>query len=70
MTTITIKADVRLTQTEFRDEFELLKHLAKVTGDYNDPDFRNTIITDEITEKANQAKKLFKSNPDSFHRSI
>ena len=70
MTTITIESDLPITQTTFQDEFEFLTHLAKISGDFSDPDFRDTIVTDDIIDEANQARKRLKENPAAFRRSL
>ncbi len=69
MTTITIAKDLHLTKTEFKDELELLQHLAKVSGDYDDPEFQDTIVTKPLLEKMEKAKHSLKENRDSFHQS-
>lgn len=69
MTTITIAKDLHLTKTEFKDEVELLQHLAKISGDYDDPEFKDAIITDELREKMKAAKHTLKEKPDSFRSS-
>ncbi|MEQ9297213.1 MAG: hypothetical protein RIF33_01550 [Cyclobacteriaceae bacterium] len=69
MTTITIAKDLHLTKTEFKDEVELLQHLARISGDYDDPQFQDTIVNEAVLEKMEKAKHSLKANPDSFRSS-
>ena len=70
MTTITLNTKLKFKQTSFDNEIELLKYLATLSNDYNDPEFQDSIITPEIEKKLAQSKDELKSNPNGFHRSI
>lgn len=69
MTTIMIKEDIKeLSRTEFENEFELLKYLASLSDDYNEPGFKDTVVTKELEQKAEETKEKLKSNPSLLFR--
>lgn len=69
MTTITIKKG-KLGKTHFEGISELLQYLAKIDEDFKEPDFKDTVITEEILSRAQAARKEFFEKPEEFKRVI
>ncbi len=68
MTTIIIKNDSALNfkKTVFEDLNYFLNTITKYISNYSDPEFEDTVITKEIEDKAEEAKKRIKENPELF----
>jgi len=69
MTTITIK-NGKIKKPHFLGISDLLQYLAKNDMDYNDPEFKDTIVTDDIIKNAETIREEFLENPDAFKRVI
>ncbi|CAM3310249.1 hypothetical protein [Aequorivita lipolytica] len=69
MTTITIKKGI-LQKTHFEGFSEFLQYMAKQDGDFSSPDFKDTVITDEILKRAEAIRKEFLEKPEKFKRAI
>ena len=70
MTTITITINndnnLNFKKTNFEDLNDFLNTLREDVSDYNDPEFSDTIVTDEILEKASKTREKITQNPQSF----
>ncbi|MDC7999649.1 hypothetical protein POV26_01220 [Aequorivita todarodis] len=69
MTTITIK-NGKLQKTHFEGFSEFLQYLAKNDEDFNDPDFKDTVLTEELIERAKKTREAFNDCPENFNRAI
>lgn len=68
MTTIIIKndSDITFNRTVFEDLNDFLNTIAKDISNYNDPQFEDAVITEEIEAKAEETRGKIKKNPELF----
>jgi len=68
MTTITIKNDSNLNfqKKEFEDLNDFLDTLRKDVLDFNDPDFKDTVVTQELIDEAEAARRRIETTPNAF----
>ena len=69
MTTITIKKG-KLQKTHFEGFSELLQYLAMNDSDFEAPDFKDTVLSDEIRKRAEATRKEFLEKPEEYKRAI
>jgi len=68
MTTIFIKntRSIKFQKTKFEDLNDFLNTVRQDYSDYNFPDFKDTIITKEVIEKAEETKNKIANSPELF----
>ncbi len=68
MTTITIKDGTNLNfkKTVFEDLNDFLNTIKQDVSDFNDPHFKDTILTKELIREAKETREKIKKNPESF----